>query len=231
MNSIDYRDLPTSGSAFSSLFVDYVSDFQKVKKFYTWNFRESGHWTAALELVAKRTIPRSDVARILTVQNRNFHCGIKTLANIDALLNDNAVAVVTGQQVGLFTGPLYTIYKTLTTLKLTERLQKDFPNYVFVPVFWLEGEDHDYEEVGSVKLINQTNDVIAVSYDPGDKARNGPVGQIEVQDSIEALFSTLDAGLAPTEFKPKTMELFRTAYQKGMTFNRAFVHLMNDLLE
>jgi len=234
MQSIEYNDLPSNGSAFSSLFVDYITDFQKVKKFYTWNFRDPKHWTSALQLVSNRSLPRSEVSRILSMQNRNFHCGVKTLANIDALLNDNALAVVTGQQVGLFTGPLYTIYKTLTTLKLTEKLQAEFPDHVFVPVFWLEGEDHDYEEVGSVKLINQSNDLITVSYDPGEKTRNGnagPVGQIEFQDSIETLFTELDSSLVPTEFKPKTMELFRTAYQKGMTFNKAFVHLMNDLLE
>lgn len=234
MNWIDYKDLPTNGTAFSNLFLDYVGDFDRVKKFYTWNFRDPDHWSAALGLAAKRTLPRSEVARVLSVQNRDFHCGVKTLANIDALINDNALAVVTGQQVGLFTGPLYTIYKTITTLKLAERLQNDFPDYAFVPVFWLEGEDHDYEEVGSIKLLNQANDLVTMAYDPGEKARTGtpgPVGQIEFQDSIEDLFRSVEASLAQTEFRPKVMELFRIAYQKGMTFNRSFVHLMNDLLE
>lgn len=234
MNWIDYNDLPPTGTSFSSLFIDYVNDFEKVKKFYTWNFRDQANWQAAVDLVAKRTIPRSEVSRILSIQNRDFHCGVKTLANIDALSNDNALAVVTGQQVGLFTGPLYTILKTLTTLKLTEKLQKQFPDFLFVPVFWLEGEDHDYDEVGSVKLLNQANDLITLSYDPGEKIRTGTpgaVGQIEFQDSILDLFQALESSLPVTEFRPRVMELFRVAYQKGMTFNRAFVHLMNDLLE
>ncbi|MEX1138810.1 MAG: bacillithiol biosynthesis cysteine-adding enzyme BshC [Bacteroidota bacterium] len=234
MNWIDYNDLPSTGTSFSSLFIDYVNDFEKVKKFYTWNFRDQASWQSALDLVAKRTIPRSEVSRVLTIQNRDFHCGVKTLANIDALSNDNALAVVTGQQVGLFTGPLYTIYKTLTTLKLTEKLQEQFPDFVFVPVFWLEGEDHDYEEVGSVKLLSQANDLLTLSYDPGEKVRTGnagAVGQIEFQESIGDLFQMLETNLPVTEFRPRVMELFRVAYQKGMTFNRAFVHLMNDLLE
>ncbi len=234
MNWIDYSDLPSTGTSFSSLFIDYVGDFEKVKKFYTWNFRNQADWQSAVDLVAKRSVPRSEVARVLSIQNRDFHCGIKTLANIDALSNDNALAVVTGQQVGLFTGPLYTIYKTLTTLKLTEKLQKQFPDFLFVPVFWLEGEDHDYDEVGSVTLLNQANDLLTLSYEPGEKIRTGTpgaVGQIEFQESIGDLFQTLENSLPATEFRPRVMELFRVAYQKGMTFNKAFVHLMNDLLE
>lgn len=234
MNWIDYNDLPSNGTSFSSLFIDYVTDFEKVKKFYTWNFREPASWQGAIDLVSKRSIPRSEVARILSIQNRDFHCSVKTLANIDALGNDNALAVVTGQQVGLFTGPLYTIYKTLTTLSLTEKLQAQYPDYVFVPVFWLEGEDHDYDEVGSVKMLNQANDLLTVTYDPGEKIRTGnpgAVGQIEFQESVGELFQILETNLAATEFHPRVMELFRVAYQKGMTFNRAFVHLMNDLLE
>ncbi|MBI4418737.1 MAG: bacillithiol biosynthesis cysteine-adding enzyme BshC, partial [Ignavibacteriales bacterium] len=234
MKWIDYKDLPSNGSAFSSLFIDYVSDFDRVKKFYTWDFRHPGDWQSALDQVSKRRVPRSELCRILSVQNRDFHCGVKTLANIDGLRNDNSVAVVTGQQVGLFTGPLYTIYKTLTTLLLSEKLQAQFPDHHFVPVFWLEGEDHDYDEVGSIKLISRGNDLLTASYDPGEKARNGnagPVGEIELGEGIRELFGTIEAGLGTTEFTPKVMELFRTAYQTGMTFNRAFVHLMNDLLE
>lgn len=234
MKWIDYNDLPSNGSAFSSLFVDYLSDFERVKKFYTWNYRNPDDWQAALNLLSKRSVPRADVCRILSVQNRDFHCGVKTLANIDALRNDNAVAVVTGQQVGLFTGPLYTIYKTLTTLLLSEKLQTQYPDHHFVPVFWLEGEDHDYDEVGTIKLINRENDLLNASYDPGEKVRNGnagPVGQIEFGEGVDELFSTLESALANTEFTPKVFHLFRTAYQRGMTFNKAFVHLMNDLLE
>lgn len=234
MKWIDYSDFPTNGSAFSSLFIDYVTDFSRVKKFYTWNFRSPDDWRSAIDLVSGRTLPRSDVARILSVQNRDFHCGVRTLANIDALMNDNGLAVVTGQQVGLFTGPLYTIYKTLTTLLLSEKLQEEYPAYHFVPVFWLEGEDHDYEEVGSVRLINRENNLITAAYDPGEKARNGntgPVGQIAFEETIGDLFRMVNESLGTSDFTPKVMQLFHTAYQSGMTFNKAFVHLMNDLLE
>lgn len=234
MDWIEYKDLPTNDTPFSQLFLDYLSSYEKVKKFFPGNFRDQKTWETTLERVAQRSLNRSDITRILSLQNRNFHCGVKTLANIDALLNDNTVAIVTGQQVGLFTGPLYTIYKTLTTLKLVEMLRSRFPSYNFVPVFWLEGEDHDYEEVNSVSLINKTNDLTRFEYELRNRTKGdnfGAVGLLELDESIEDLFRRVESEIVETEFRPKVLELFRIAYQKGMNFNRSFVHLMNDLLE
>lgn len=234
MNWVDYNELPSDSSAFSKLFLDYVTDYSKVQQYYSGNFRDDKDWQRRLEEVCRRPINRSAITQILSTQNRNFHCGVRTLANIDALMNDNTVAIVTGQQVGLFTGPLYTIYKTLTVLKLVEQLSTKFSDYHFVPVFWLEGEDHDYEEVNSIQLINNANDLVKLEYRLHGKAPGknfGAVGTLEFDENVETFFATVDASLIQTEFKPKVLDLFKTAYQKGMTFNRAFVHLMNDLLE
>ena len=234
MNWIEYRDLKSVANTFSSLFTDYVSDFSRVEQFYGGNFREEAHWRSILKKVTDRAIDRSAIVQILANQNREFHCGVRTLANIDSLLNDNSVAVVTGQQVGLFTGPLYTIYKTLTTLKLVEHLANRFPEYTFVPIFWLEGEDHDYEEVNSVRLINASNEVQTFAYQfrgASSETNLGAVGKIEFDEGIEQVLQTIDQSLIQTEFKPRVIELVRTAYQKGMSFNRSFAHLMNVLLE
>jgi bacillithiol biosynthesis cysteine-adding enzyme BshC len=234
MNWIDFRELASFGDSFSTLFTDYVSDFKRVSQYYGGDFRDDEHWKSLLKRVGERTIDRSALVQILANQNKNFHCGVRTLAHIDSLLNDNAVAVVTGQQVGLFTGPLYTIYKTLTTLKLVDYLSTRFPEYLFVPVFWLEGEDHDYEEVSSISLVNTSNEVATFEYQmraPSNETNLGAVGKIEFDDGIVQLFGAIDQSLIQTEFKPKVLDLFRTAYQKGMSFNRAFAHLMNVLLE
>lgn len=231
---IDYRDLTSAGGVFSQLFIDYVRSYPSVQEFYSGDFRNDADWKRVTESVLARPLDRSLLVQLLSAQNRNFHCGVRTLAHIDSLLNDNTVAVVTGQQVGLFTGPLYTIYKTLTTLKLVERLNEKFTDYNFVPVFWLEGEDHDYEEVNSIKIINGSNDVVTVEYPLDEKQKDqnlGAVGLLEFSESINDLFVKIEETTIQTEFKSKVTDLFRTAYQAGMTFNRAFVHLMNVLLE
>ena len=234
MNWIDYQDLQFTDGAFSRLFVDYVTDHQRVRQFYGGNPQDADDWKRLLKQTSERKLDRSAITRILSRQNRDFHCGVKSLANIDLLRDDNCVAVVTGQQVGLFTGPLYTIYKAITAVKLAEKLAKDFPEYKFVPIFWLAGEDHDFEEVSSVSLFNAAGELVRLDYNAEEMAtdvNHGAVGEIELDERIEVLFKLAEEALLPTEFKPKVLELFKTAYQKGMTFNRAFVHLLNVLLE
>lgn len=234
MNSIPYNELQSSESVFSRLFIDYIDNYSQVKDFFIGDFRDKKLWKSRLEAVVHRDIDRSSLAQILQKQNRDYHCGIKTLANIDLLLNENTVAIVTGQQVGLFTGPLYTLYKILTTLKLTEQLSQQYPEYNFVPVFWIEGEDHDIEEVSSFAFLNTSNELQQLRYPSEDKTSGtnvGAVGDVHLDESIGMLFSTLHQSLLTTEYSPKVFELFETAYQKGMTFSRAFIHLFNVLLE
>jgi bacillithiol biosynthesis cysteine-adding enzyme BshC len=234
MNYISYNELQSDETGFSRLFVDYVNNYSRVKDFFVGDFRDEKHWRSSLEAVSHRSIDRSSLVQVLLNQNRDYHCGVKTLANIDLLLNENTVAIITGQQVGLFSGPLYALYKTLTALKLAERLSQQYPDYNFVPVFWLEGEDHDIEEVSSFELFNSSNELLRLQYQYEDKTGRkniGAVGELIFDDSIVTLFESLRQSLLPTEFSPKVIELFETAYQKGMTFSRAFIHLFSVLLE
>ncbi len=233
MNCIPYNELQSGESGFSRLFVDYIDNYSNVKDFFIGDFRDKKLWQSQINAILHREIDRSLLAHVLLNQNRDYQCGIKTLANIDLLLSDNTVAIVTGQQVGLFTGHLYTLYKILTTLKLTEQLSQQYPEYNFVPIFWLEGEDHDIEEVSSFSFLNASNELQQLRY-PSDKTSGnnvGAVGSVHLDESIGMLFSNLHQALLPTEYSLKVFELFETAYQKGMTFSRAFIHLVNVLLE
>jgi bacillithiol synthase len=234
MDYISYNELQSDDTGFSRLFIDYITNYSRVKNFFSGDFRDDTHWRSSLEAVSHRSMDRSSLVQVLLNQNRDYHCGVKTLANIDLLLNDNTVAIITGQQVGLFSGPLYTLYKTLTALKLTEHLSRQYPDYNFVPVFWLEGEDHDIEEVTSFTLFNSANELLRIQYQYEDKTGGkniGAVGELCFDDSIAALFDNLRKSLLPTEYSQKVIELFETAYQKGMTFSRAFIHLFSVLLE
>jgi bacillithiol biosynthesis cysteine-adding enzyme BshC len=234
MNCIPYNELQSDESGFSRLFVDYIDNYSRLKDFFIGDFRDKNVWRSQLTAVTHREIDRSSIAQVLLNQNRDYHCGIKTLANIDLLLSDNTVAIVTGQQVGLFTGPLYTLYKTLTTLTLTEQLSQLYPEYNFVPIFWLEGEDHDIEEVSSFSFLNKSNELQRLNYpyDENSSGNNlGAVGSVNLNESIGVLFNSLRQELLTTEYSQKVIELFETAYQKGMTLSRAFIHLFNVLLE
>ena len=101
-------------------------------------------------LAAHRT-NRDALADALAASNASWGASGETLANVERLRSAEAVAVVTGQQVGLFTGPLYTIYKALSAVKLAGCLTQRGTEAV--PVFWMATEDHDWEEVRAAEVI------------------------------------------------------------------------------
>ena len=137
MDWIDYKQVQNTDAGVTALFVDYLNDFEKVKEFFAADFKDKKQWKRVIDRVLEQHPDRSTVVRVLTEQNKQNHCGIKTLANIDLLGNENTVAIVTGQQIGMCTGPLYTIYKAVTAIKLAEQCSAEMPEYNFVPVFWI----------------------------------------------------------------------------------------------
>jgi len=235
MTSIPYRELgPPTPFAYSSLFQDYLAHSPDIQEFFPRHFANNKDWKGTLESVAGRGLDRSELVKILSQQNRSYQCGVKTLANIDLLLNDNTLAVVTGQQVGLFSGPLYTLYKALTAVALTEQLAKAFPDYSFVPVFWVEGEDHDFDEVSKVGLLTASNDYSTFRYVPDERLEGknlGASGRVAFTETIGPFLDSIRASLPPTDFSEQTFELLRTAHQPGMTFAQSFIHMMNVLME
>ena len=150
---------------FSRLYTTYLNDYEKVAAYYAGDFRSLADRRAAAERAAEHKRDRAKVADILERQNESWDTlDAAAQQNIEHLRSDESVAVVTGQQIGLFTGPLYTIYKSITALQLAERTAEETGRPA-VPVFWVEGEDHDFDEVSSVHLLRH-NEVVSVRYDP-----------------------------------------------------------------
>jgi bacillithiol biosynthesis cysteine-adding enzyme BshC len=234
MKFIPFDILQESDNDITRLYVDYLYHFDKLKQYYATDFHDRKSWKKVIAETASRLIDRSTLVRILTEQNKDIHCGIKTLANIDLLGNENTVAIVTGQQLGLLTGPLYTLYKTITAIQLAEKLTSEYPDYNFVPVFWVEGEDHDFEEVNHAFTISPLNQIAKIEYLPGGKPleRNpGPVANIAFDEFIEHSLSTLESSLQETEFKASLIAEVRAHYKAGTTFAKAFLGLMNRYFE
>jgi bacillithiol biosynthesis cysteine-adding enzyme BshC len=234
MDWIDFKQIQNFELGITPLFVDYLHDFEKVKQYYAVDFRNRKSWKKLLESVLSKQKDRSTLVRVLTEQNKEQHCGIKTLANIDFLGNDNTVAIVTGQQVGICSGPLYTIYKTITAIKLAEQLATQFPDYNFVPVFWVEGEDHDFDEINKFNLINPGGQFEKIEYLWGGKPLEknpGPVGELVIDGFIDKFFDDVQSRLQETEFKAQIFASLRRHYRAGSTLGKAFLGLMNQLFE
>ena len=234
MDWVDYKQIQNFEVGITPLFVDYLNDFEKLKDYYAADFRDRKSWKKLIDKVLSKQKDRSTLIRVLTEQNKQHHCGIRTLANIDLLGNENTVAVVTGQQVGICSGPLYTIYKTVTAIKLAEQLSAQFPDYNFVPVFWVENEDHDFEEINKLNVLNPAGEVQTIEYLFGGKPfeRNpGPVGSIVIDSFIDNFFDRLQTQLQESEFKLPLFTALRGHYRSGATLGAAFVGLMNQMFE
>jgi bacillithiol synthase len=234
MKWINPDQLQRADAGFSQLYVDYLNNYERLSAYFAGGYTTVADWQRTIDRTVERTIDRATLVRVLHEQNRAVHCGVRTLANIDLLDNQNTVAVVTGQQLGLFSGPLYTIYKIITTLKLSEKLSSDFPAFNFIPVFWLEGEDHDFDEINNITVLNAQNELQKFTYliggEPFDK-NPGATGAIVIDETIDALFAGLGAAVTPTEYTAQILEMMRGYYKPGATLMEAFAGLLNRLFE
>ena len=149
----------------SALFLDYLYHFQRVSDFYDGPpFELSSFKTVAAQLHSFES-KRERVCAILSRQNKAFGCGAATFENLQRLARPGTYAVVTGQQVGLFGGPAFTIFKALTTVRLASYLTEN--GLPVVPVFWLATEDHDLAEVAEVGTLDEEYHLISLA-DHGD---------------------------------------------------------------
>jgi len=192
----------------SRLFEDYLHNFDRVKRFYARSPLAQDWWADEIKKIDYPAERRQAVAAILERQNREFGAGEKTLANIERL-RQGATAVVTGQQVGLFGGPMFCILKALTAVLMAEKAGA-------VPMFWLATEDHDLEEINTVNLAagdHLQKFTVNVPHREG-----APVGNIAFTDEITAATQQVEALFGKSEIS----ELLATSYSKGETFGTAF---------
>jgi len=187
---INFGDIPGQ----YNLFLDYLYEYENIKKFYKHDFRNKDEYLKLFKSVSETTRDfRTDIPKIIQSQYEGFSPSQKTKANIGSLKEKNTLTVVTGQQLGILGGPLYTFYKIITAIKLAQHLKERYDAYNFVPVFWLEGDDHDFEEVRSIGILNEANELTKIFYDDeisDDEARSS-VGYLTLKETINSFFENL----------------------------------------
>lgn len=227
---INFAELPGQ----SNLFLDYLYEFENVSKFYPKNFRSKETLSYHFKnLVGRNQEIKSLIAEILVLNYSREEKSDLTNKNLSLLNRANTIPIVTGQQLGILTGPLYTIYKIITSIKLAKQLNNRFTEYNFIPVFWLEGDDHDFEEIRGITLLNEQNELTSFFYTdnlPEDENR-GSVGNLKIKDSINDFFSKFETSLRNSEFKSDQIELLKDAYKSGKTFKEAFKQLIRFLFD
>jgi bacillithiol biosynthesis cysteine-adding enzyme BshC len=210
------------------LFLDYLRDPTSLRRFYPSAVRYHHELSArAPEVLAAHKTDRTALCGALEALNRSYGAGEETLANIARLRSPNCIAVVSGQQVGLLTGPLYTIYKALSAVKLAGCLTQRGTDAV--PVFWMATEDHDWEEVRVSEFTACDGRLASTDVNIAMHEEGVPVGMVVIDDSIDETIKRLLDVLPTTEFSGELERLVRDAYSTGRTYGEAFARMMTAL--
>jgi len=205
----------------TALFSDFISGNPKAGQFYPRSARFSEWFREAAAELRYDPARRERVATILERQNKSWDTSPKTLANI-ARFRAGACAFVTGQQVGLFGGPLFTILKALTAIKFADEACR--AGVDCVPIFWLANEDHDLAEVNHVS-IPAADFSLQRLLTPTQGLADAQVGTIAFGQEITSVVENAAQLLGESE----VTDLVRHAYRPGETFGGAFARLFAKL--
>jgi bacillithiol biosynthesis cysteine-adding enzyme BshC len=205
----------------TKLFTDFLSYSPPVQPFYPRAPQYFAEWfrDEASQMNYDRA-RRERVAAILERQNRVWGASPKALENIERL-RKGAAAVVTGQQVGLFGGPVFAIYKALTAVKLAD--QATAAGVESVPVFWLATHDHDLAEVNHVSVPGSDGSLQTLTTATRG-VPDAPVGSVHFGPEIDAVVEAASALLAP-----ETSHLLRESYQPDETLGSAYARFFARL--
>lgn len=230
-NRFAVESLPFSGIPNQSkLFIEYQKNPRSLSEYYPNAVNSHTEITEYIPKVLENyKADRSAVCDALEEMNRKFGADKKTLENINLLRETDCVAVVTGQQAGLFSGPLYTIYKALSAVKLTECLRGR--GVKAVPVFWIATEDHDFEEVSKAFVVNKNGNVEELKNEPQSAHENLPVGYVKLDDSIKETIEKLFEELPETEFTAELKKSIEEIWISGSYFSDAFALLLTKLFD
>jgi uncharacterized protein YllA (UPF0747 family) len=211
------------------LVTDYAFDHARLAPFFAGHPADPEAWPQAIARAQQHDRQRDAVATLVQHQQRAREAPADAATAAGLLRDPRTVAVVTGQQAGLFGGPLFTLFKALTALRLAEqvRTSHDVPA---VAVFWIEAEDHDRNEVRHCGVLD--SDLTPHDVTVGDPAgaHSAPIARVQLDDSVTDAVARLERLLPRTDFTPDLLAGLRRAYQPGVGMAEAFGRWLESLL-
>ena len=206
-------------NCFSKFILDYINKDKKISPFLNY-FPEIEHFDK--QILEKKThdVDRNILVDVLRRQNDFLNLSKLSKENIDLLKLKTTFSVTTGHQLCLFTGPLYFIYKIISTLNLCEQLTVEYPDNNFVPVFWMASEDHDFKEINHIHLFRKRIE--------WGSQQVGPVGKMNL-DGMEDVISELRFSLGSHNNVDKLVSIFEKTYLDHNSLAEATRYLVNEL--
>lgn len=214
-NFISYQET----NKFSDLVVDYINQDEKLRCFIN-HFPTIDSFKKQIQEKTNHLIDRKNLVKTLKSQNSIISLSSLSSKNIDSIISKNSFTITTGHQLCLCTGPLYFIYKILSTINLSEELNKKYPKNNFIPVFWMASEDHDFEEVNHINLFKKK-----ILWKNKQK---GAVGRIRL-DNLPCFLDELECFLDDSQNSKDLISLFRNSYLKYKNLADATRFLVNNL--
>lgn len=207
---------------FSSLIIDYLNQNKDLETFYN-RFPNLENFEKQIEEKKENFNKKGHRFRLVSAlkrQNSNIILSEASQKNLNFLEKENTYTVTTGHQLTLFTGPLYFIYKIISTIILCRKLQEKHPQYHFVPVYWMATEDHDFEEINHFKIKGKK-----ITWNQDSK---GPVGRLATE-GLNKVYDELSEALGQGERANFLKELFKKAYLEHDCLSDATRYLVNSL--
>jgi bacillithiol biosynthesis cysteine-adding enzyme BshC len=211
------------------LAADYVYDFHSVAPFFSGNPADRAAWSDAIARTLGHKHPRQAIASIIGAQQQRRNAPPRAIEAGRLLTDERSVAILTGQQAGLFGGPLFTLLKALTALKVAEQVTRDH-KVPAVAIFWIDAEDHDWEEVRSCTVFDDHLAPSRVALPSAAGREGSPVASIRLDDSIRQALDELERVLPATEFRPGLLQDLRSSYQPGTGMVDAFGQWLERVL-
>jgi bacillithiol biosynthesis cysteine-adding enzyme BshC len=208
---------------------DYAFGYTNVAALFAGDPVKPDSWRDAIARVRAARRPSAELAALVAVQQDRRDAPPQARAAAARLVSPSTVSIVTGQQAGAFGGPLFTLLKAITTIQLARRVALEHHAEV-VPVFWVDSEDHDWEEVASCTILDQSFHPRTVTLAPPAGAGEQPVAALKLDEQIRASLGELNGLLGTTDFTEWTVATLSAAYRPGAGMGEAFATWLETLL-
>ena len=208
---------------FSSLINDYILDENKLRTLYN-HFPDISNFKKQIEEKQKhfKTKKRIELTKAIKEQYKGFEISEKVSKNIELLSNNNTFTITTGHQLSLFTGHLYFIYKIISAINTAKILSEYYPDFQFVPVYWMATEDHDFEEINHFHLHNKTLH--------WNSTQTGMTGDFDTK-SLNEVFNSFKNIIGIGKNADFLKKLFSDSYLKNNNLSSATRFLVNELFK
>jgi bacillithiol biosynthesis cysteine-adding enzyme BshC len=207
---------------------DYAFAFERLADFFAGDPSDAGAWRGAIARAQQHPRQREAIADLVQAQQRRRGAPADALTAAAHLRHAASVAIVTGQQAGLFGGPLFTLLKALTALKQAERVRAEH-GVPAVAVFWVDSEDHDWDEVKACSVLDAEMNLRATAIDRPEGG-DGSIARVTLDESIIAAIAGLESALPASEFRPALLDGLRQAYRPGAGMAVAFAQWLESVL-